>query len=103
MRYGISRFAACKVRPVTADDEADWRSLWQSYYDFYSVAIPSEVTDTLWRRIMDRGDRIGPVQGRLDDLVPVLPDDVEEDVVALCAVRLGDELAGPEDLAAGVG
>src|SRR5208282_6186233 len=48
--HAASRF---RVRPVAAADEAAWRRLWQSYCDFYGIAIPGAVTDTLWYRLMD--------------------------------------------------
>jgi GNAT superfamily N-acetyltransferase len=41
------------IRPALAGDEAGWRGLWRAYCDFYSVTILPEVTDTLWRRILD--------------------------------------------------
>ncbi len=45
--------AACRVRPASAADEVGWRQLWHAYCVFYSVRIPTEITDTLWRRIVD--------------------------------------------------
>jgi GNAT superfamily N-acetyltransferase len=42
------------VRPVRARDEWAWRLLWREYCDFYGVSVSPEVTDELWRRIMDR-------------------------------------------------
>ena len=42
-----------RVRPAEAADEAGWRRLWRGYCDFYEVTISEDVTDTLWRRIMD--------------------------------------------------
>jgi GNAT superfamily N-acetyltransferase len=47
------RADGCRVRPVSPDDEAGWRHLWQSYCDFYAVTVPEGVTDVLWHRIMD--------------------------------------------------
>jgi GNAT superfamily N-acetyltransferase len=41
------------VRPAEAADEAGWRWLWRAYCDFYGVTILPQVTDTLWRRILD--------------------------------------------------
>lgn len=48
--------------------------------------------------IVHRCDRFPPVQRRRDDLVPTLHHDIEEDAVALGAVRRGDEFAGSENL-----
>ncbi len=42
-----------RVRTVGAADEVGWRRLWKGYCDFYEVSISQDVTDTLWRRIMD--------------------------------------------------
>jgi GNAT superfamily N-acetyltransferase len=42
------------VRVVSAADEAGWQRLWHSYCRFYGVSIPPDVTQSLWRRIMDR-------------------------------------------------
>jgi GNAT superfamily N-acetyltransferase len=41
------------VRPAKAGDEAEWRRLWQCYCDFYAVTVSPDVTNTLWRRIME--------------------------------------------------
>ncbi len=67
---------ACRVRPVEAADEAGWRRLWQCYCDFYAVTVPQDVTDALWRRIMDYRVPIhalvaeaGPVAGRKPQLI----------------------------------
>ena len=43
-----------RVRPPESADEAGWRRLWKGYCDFYEVSIARDVTDALWRRIMDR-------------------------------------------------
>ena len=48
--------------------------------------------------VMDGGDRVGAVERRFDDLVALLPDDVEKDPVALGAVGLLDEFSGAKDL-----
>ena len=42
-----------RVRPAEAADEDGWRRLWKGYCDFYEVTIEKDVTDKLWRRIMD--------------------------------------------------
>jgi GNAT superfamily N-acetyltransferase len=45
----------CRVRPAEAADQAGWRQLWNAYCDFYGVTLLPQVTDTLWRRILDPG------------------------------------------------
>jgi GNAT superfamily N-acetyltransferase len=46
------------VRPATAGDEADWRSLWAGYCDFYRTVVPAAVTHATWRRILDPAEEI---------------------------------------------
>jgi GNAT superfamily N-acetyltransferase len=55
------------VRQAEPADELDWRRLWQFYCDFYAVYVPQDVTDALWRRILD--DRM-PVHALLAETVP---------------------------------
>jgi len=42
-----------RVRPAGAADEIGWRRLWKGYCNFYEVTIAQDVTDDLWRRIVD--------------------------------------------------
>jgi len=44
---------SCRVRAPRPGDEAGWRRLWQDYLSFYNVILTRDVTDGLWRRIMD--------------------------------------------------
>jgi GNAT superfamily N-acetyltransferase len=50
------------VRPVTPDDFAAWKLLWDDYNAFYErvgpTALPDEVTDTTWRRFFDAGEPV---------------------------------------------
>ena len=50
-----------RVRAVEAADETGWRRLWKGYCDFYEVSIATDVTDALWRRILDGGAGIHAV------------------------------------------
>ncbi|MBI4724870.1 MAG: GNAT family N-acetyltransferase [Rhodomicrobium sp.] len=43
------------MRAASASDEPGWRALWDAYCAFYAVSIPADVTDALWRRILDPG------------------------------------------------
>jgi GNAT superfamily N-acetyltransferase len=43
----------CRIRAPVPGDEAGWRRLWQDYLAFYGVAVPPDVTDALWRRILE--------------------------------------------------
>ncbi|WP_321868473.1 GNAT family N-acetyltransferase [Paraburkholderia tropica] len=48
---------AIHVRPVTADDYAAWRPLWDGYNHFYErsgpTALPESITRTTWTRFFD--------------------------------------------------
>lgn len=44
------------IRPLEADDRADWRRLWTAYLEFYKAAVSEEVYATTWRRLFDPGE-----------------------------------------------
>ncbi|MBE2277558.1 MAG: GNAT family N-acetyltransferase [Rhodobacteraceae bacterium] len=41
------------IRPLTADDEADWRRLWRAYLEFYETGVTEEVYATTFARLLD--------------------------------------------------
>lgn len=41
------------IRAALPADEKNWRALWADYCEFYGVALPDEVTDRTWIRILD--------------------------------------------------
>jgi GNAT superfamily N-acetyltransferase len=41
------------IRPAKAKDEAEWRSLWLQYVDFYRSNVSEEITAASWKRILD--------------------------------------------------
>jgi GNAT superfamily N-acetyltransferase len=41
------------IRAALPSDETVWRKLWRGYCDFYLAALPDEVTDRTWKRILD--------------------------------------------------
>jgi GNAT superfamily N-acetyltransferase len=41
------------IRPVETGDRKRWEPLWRGYQTFYKVDLPSEVTETTWRRFFD--------------------------------------------------
>jgi len=47
-----------KIRAARAEDQADWRDLWQEFLAFYDVKLDTEVTDFTWKRLMARGGRM---------------------------------------------
>ena len=55
-----------KVRPAGTPDEAAWRELWVGYLSFYQQSLAPEVTDWLWGRLTDPGER--SVIGRVAEL-----------------------------------
>lgn len=42
-----------KIRDIRADDHRQWEALWAGYLAFYQNALPTEVTDTTWSRLLD--------------------------------------------------
>ncbi|WP_084420172.1 GNAT family N-acetyltransferase [Henriciella litoralis] len=41
------------VRPLTANDEQAWRSLWRGYLDFYETTVSEDVYAATFRRLTD--------------------------------------------------
>jgi GNAT superfamily N-acetyltransferase len=41
------------IRPIRADERADWEPLWKGYQAFYRVAISGETTSVTWARLHD--------------------------------------------------
>ena len=46
------------IRPLRPADQAAWRELWTGYLAFYRQALPAEVTQTVWQRLIDPADEI---------------------------------------------
>ncbi len=44
---------AVEVRALRGDDRERWGTLWQGYLDFYKYALPPDITELTWRRLMD--------------------------------------------------
>lgn len=40
------------IRPLTAADRAEWQRLWTAYLDFYETALPEEVFQTTFQRLL---------------------------------------------------
>lgn len=40
------------IRPLRAEDEADWRRLWTGYLEFYETSVPEEVYRTTFARLL---------------------------------------------------
>ncbi len=41
------------IRPLTADDESDWRRLWTAYLAFYESSVSEEVYRSTFARLLD--------------------------------------------------
>lgn len=41
------------IRPLRADERAEWEPLWDGYITFYETAIRKDVSDMAWQRIHD--------------------------------------------------
>jgi GNAT superfamily N-acetyltransferase len=54
--------AAVTVRPITQDDFAAWKPLWDGYNAFYGregeTALPDEITQTTWQRFFDADEPV---------------------------------------------
>ena len=53
---------ALRIRPPAESDRAQWEPLWQGYLEYYESSLADEVTEELWRRIIDPDH---PIQCRL--------------------------------------
>lgn len=59
-----------EIRPLKADDRAQWSTLWVGYLRFYRQHLPDEVTDGTFARLIDaRGPLHGLVAQRGSTLV----------------------------------
>ncbi|MEM9726808.1 MAG: GNAT family N-acetyltransferase, partial [Pseudomonadota bacterium] len=55
--------AVVTVRPLAAADETAWRRLWSGYLAFYETALPDEMVDLAFQRLLS--DAPNEFQGRL--------------------------------------
>ena len=66
----------CEIRPIRADERAEWESLWQNYQAFYKVVIPDQTTAVTWARLHDPKEAMGVfgayMNGRLCGIVHYL-------------------------------
>ncbi|HET6829366.1 MAG TPA: GNAT family N-acetyltransferase [Ramlibacter sp.] len=61
--------AAPVIRSALPSDEQVWRQLWRGYCDFYSTALPQEVTDRTWKRILDPDSAVMCIVAEVDGQV----------------------------------
>jgi GNAT superfamily N-acetyltransferase len=62
------------VRPLAADDRADWEPLWQGYLEFYRAQIAPQVSELTFRRLTGGREPMGGIvaaddSGRLVGIV----------------------------------
>jgi hypothetical protein len=64
------------IRPMRADERADWEPLWKGYQAFYKVVIPDQTTAVTWARLHDPAEAMGVfgayMNGRLCGIVHYL-------------------------------
>jgi GNAT superfamily N-acetyltransferase len=47
------------IRPLRAEERADWEPLWKGYQAFYKVVIPDQTTAVTWARLHDPAEAMG--------------------------------------------
>ena len=64
------------IRPIRADERADWEPLWKGYQAFYKVVISDATTAVTWARLHDPAEPMGVlgayVDGKLRGIVHYL-------------------------------
>jgi GNAT superfamily N-acetyltransferase len=64
------------IRPVGADERADWEPLWNGYLTFYKATLAPEVSDMAWARFLDSAEPMfllgAYVDGKLTGIVQYL-------------------------------
>ena len=45
------------IRELRASDRAAWDVLWAGYLSYYECDLAQEITEVLWRRLMDPADQ----------------------------------------------
>lgn len=46
-----------RVRALEAGDRADWDRLWAGYLEFYEQDLAQEITELLWKRLLDPAEQ----------------------------------------------
>ena len=57
----------CEIRPIRADERAEWESLWQNYQAFYKVMISDQTTAVTWARLHDPAEPMEVLGAYLDE------------------------------------
>ena len=66
-----------KIRPLTAEDHADWHRLWSAYLEFYNSEVSQDVYETTFARLLgddpqDYSCLVAELDGRLVGLTHFL-------------------------------
>jgi GNAT superfamily N-acetyltransferase len=66
-----------QIRPLREGDEAEWRTLWTAYLDFYESAVSEEVYQSTFARLLDPNRPqqcafVAEYEGRLVGLVHIV-------------------------------
>ncbi|MCP9481953.1 GNAT family N-acetyltransferase [Shimia sp. CNT1-13L.2] len=94
------------IRPLRAEDEADWRVLWTGYLDYYETSVPEEVYQTTFARLLgddpqDFSCLVAERDGRLLGLTHYLFHRHAWKVENVCYLQ--DLFAAPEARGTGIG
>jgi len=54
------------IRPIRADERADWEPLWNGYLTFYETSVAPDVSDAAWARIHDPAEPMHALGACLD-------------------------------------
>jgi len=96
---------SCTIRAALPSDERTWRQLWRGYCDFYEAALPQEVTDRTWRRILDPESAVMCIVAEVEERVVGFANCVVHEntweTQAIC--YLEDLYVAPDARARGVG
>ncbi|MBB1200899.1 GNAT family N-acetyltransferase [Enterobacteriaceae bacterium 89] len=46
------------IREIQAKDKTQWRKLWDGYLHFYKTAVPEDVTEETWQRVLNEHSSI---------------------------------------------
>ena len=56
-RTALQAMAHIDIRPLAADDQADWRRLWTGYLDYYQTSVTEPVYASTFARLLGRDAR----------------------------------------------
>jgi GNAT superfamily N-acetyltransferase len=58
--------APITIRPLRADERAEWEPLWDGYITFYETPIRKDVSDVAWQRIHDPAEPMHALGAHVD-------------------------------------